>query len=97
MRESVQKDGFTKYCEYVLLYTDHCLVISDYCERALTNEIGKYFSLKEASIGYPLQYLNGKLRVVELENGQKCWTFGSDQYVDEAVHNVLAYLNKRSE
>ena len=29
MQESVQKDGVTKYYEYVLLYTDDCLVISD--------------------------------------------------------------------
>ena len=29
MRESVQKDGSTKYYEYVLLYTDDCLFISN--------------------------------------------------------------------
>ena len=39
MRESVQKDGFTKYYEYVLVYTDGCLVISDYGENVLRNEI----------------------------------------------------------
>ena len=33
--------------------------------------------------------------MVELENGQKCWVFGSDQYVGKAVQNVLAYLKKR--
>ena len=97
MRESVREDGFTKYYEYVLLYTDDCLVISDHGERVLRNEIGKYFSLKEASIGAPLQYLGGKLRMVELENGQKCWAFGSGQYVGEAVQNVLTYLKKRGE
>ena len=55
MRESVHEDGFTKYYEYVLLYTDDCLVISDRGELVLQDEIGKYFSLKEASIGAPLQ------------------------------------------
>ena len=29
MRESVRKYGVTKYYEYVILYTDDCLVISD--------------------------------------------------------------------
>ena len=29
MRDSVQEYGITKYHEYVLLYTDDCLVISD--------------------------------------------------------------------
>ena len=63
MRESVRKDGSTKYYEYVLLYTDDCLVISDRAESILRDEIGKYFTLKEASIGTPSKYLGGKLRV----------------------------------
>ena len=46
MRESVQKYGSTKYYEYVLLYTDDCLVISDRGETVLRKEISKYFNLK---------------------------------------------------
>ena len=95
MRESVRTDGFTKYYEYVLLYTDDCLVISDRAETLLRNEIGKYFELKESSIGPPTKYLGGKLREVELENGQKCWAFGLKQYVEAAVQNVVDYLKKR--
>ena len=38
MRESVQKDGSTKYYEYVLLYTNDCLVISDQGENMLRLE-----------------------------------------------------------
>ena len=62
IRESVQKDGSTKYYEYVLLYTDDCLVISDLVEIVLCKEIGKYFNIKESSIGPPTHYLGGKLR-----------------------------------
>ena len=43
-RESVRKDGSTnstQYNEYVLLYTDDCLVISDLGENVLQMEIGK--------------------------------------------------------
>ena len=68
MREFVGNDEFTKYYEYVLLYTDDCLVISDRAETLLRNEIGKYFELKESSIGPPTKYLGSKLREVELEN-----------------------------
>ena len=46
MREFVQKYGSTKYYEYVLLYTDDCLVISNRGENELQMEIGKYFNLK---------------------------------------------------
>ena len=71
MRESVRKDGSTKYYGYILLYTDDYLVTSDRGENVLQMEIGKYFNLKEYSIGPPTQYLGGKLREVEIENGQK--------------------------
>ena len=50
MRESVQEDRITKYYEYVLLYTDDLLVISDRSEAVLLNDTGKYFILKESSI-----------------------------------------------
>ena len=53
--------------------------------------------MKESLIG-PLTYcLGGKLREVELENGQKCWAFGSKQYVEAAVKNVTEYLKKIGE
>ena len=35
--------------------------------------------------------------MVKLENGQKCWAFGSKQYVEESVQNVLNYTKKRGE
>ena len=62
----------------------------------IRNEIGKYFCLREESIGYPGQYLGGKLREVVLENGAKAWAFGSKQYVEAAVNNVVDYLAKQS-
>ena len=37
------------------------------------------------------------LCVVKLENGRKCWAFGSGRYVREAVQNVVNYLKKRGE
>ena len=41
MRDSVRKDGVTKYCEYVLFYNDDCLMMSDRGDYVLRNEIGK--------------------------------------------------------
>ena len=51
MRKSIRKDEVTEYYEYVLIYTDDCLVVSYRVEAVLRNEIGKYFELKEESIG----------------------------------------------
>jgi hypothetical protein len=55
----------------------------------MRKEIGKYWKIKEESIGPPTKYLGGKLREVELETGVKAWAFGSHQYVQAAVNNEL--------
>jgi hypothetical protein len=84
-----------EYYEYVLLYVDDVLVISEKAEAVLRKEIGKDWILKEESIGPPSKYLGGKLREVTLENGVKCWAFGSCQYVQSAVNNVVDHLRKK--
>ncbi len=95
-RLSKTSDG-EEYYEYVLLYTDDCLVISHNAEKVLRLEIGQHFILKEESIGDPGQCLGGKLRKVKLDNGTDAWAFGSTQYVDAAVKNVEEYLAKKGE
>lgn len=75
-------------------YVNDCLVVSEKAESILCDEIGKYWNLKESSIGKPKIYLGGKYREVELDNGTKCWAFGSSQYVQAAVENVKAWLAK---
>jgi hypothetical protein len=84
MRPAQKADG-SEYWEYVLIYTDDVLVISTQCEDILREGIGKYFELKEESIGPLKLYLGGSIREVELENGIKAWAFGSSQYVQEAT------------
>ena len=71
---------------------DDALVVSENAESILRNELGRYFELKEESIGPPDHYLGGKVRRVQLENGVNAWTFSSSQYVQTAVKNVEAYL-----
>ena len=46
MREAVTAEG-AEYLEYILLYTDDVLVISDTGEETLRDGIGKYLQLKE--------------------------------------------------
>jgi hypothetical protein len=91
MRPALKADG-SEYYEYVLIYTDDVLVVSTDGERILRDGIGRYFELKEESIGPPTLYLGGHLRQVELTNGVKAWAFSSSQYVQEAVKNVEQYL-----
>ena len=55
-----REDG-TQLHEYVLLYTDDCLVISDNAESILKKEIGQYFEIKQELIGPPSLYLRGHI------------------------------------
>ena len=93
-RPAVKRDG-TEYMEYVLLYVDDVLVISENGEKVIRDEIGRFWKFKESSIEKPSIYLGGKCREVELGNGVKCWAFSSSQYVQEAVKNVEAWLSKK--
>ena len=69
MRPANTSDG-SKYWEYVLLYVDDVLIVSEHGEKVLREELGKYFELKEESIGPPSFYLGGKLRKVTLDSGK---------------------------
>jgi hypothetical protein len=68
MCPALKPDG-SEFYEYVLIYTDDVLVVSTNGEHILRDGIGRYFDLKEESIGPPKIYLGGHLRKMELENG----------------------------
>ena len=94
MRPAKKSDG-SEYYEYILLYTDDTLCISEHPDQVLREELGKYFKLIESSIGPPKIYLGGHCRKVTLDNGVECWAFGASQYVQEAVKNVEGELERR--
>jgi hypothetical protein len=93
LRLSKQSTG-EKYYEYILLYINNLLVISENADIVLRREIEQHFVLRDESIGPPSHYLGGKLCGVTLENGTKVWAFGTCQYVQSAVRNVEDHLAK---
>ena len=95
MRPIKKSNGSPCY-EYLLLCTDDVLVISENSKKVLRDGIGKYFELKESSIGPPNQCLGVHMRKVELNNGVHAWAFSSSIYVTEAVKNVERQLEKTS-
>ena len=96
MREAKKDDG-TPYWEYVLLYVDDVLCISQDGTKVINDEIGRYFYVKEGSVGPPSIYLGNKVSQVTLANGVKAWSFSSSQYVQAAVSNVENYLKSKGE
>ena len=94
MRPAKKADD-TEYYEFVLLYVDDALFISENAINILRNKISKYFKLKEASSGTPKLYLGGHMRKVTLENGVIAWAFSLSQYVRQAVENINSHISKR--
>ena len=93
MRPAIRSDGNTYY-EYILLYVDNALVVSENAESILWNKLRRYFHLKEESIGPPTVYLGGRVCKVQLENGVWAWSFSSSQYVQSAVKNVEEFIGR---
>jgi hypothetical protein len=96
MRSAKQPDGSACW-EYILLYVNDALAIGVNAEKMLREEIGRYFELKEASIGPPKIYLGGRMRQVILDNGMKVWGISLSQYVQSAVNNVEKYLKEKGQ
>ena len=93
MRPAIKSNGNTYY-EYILLYVDDALMVSENAESILCNELRRYFHLKEESICPSTIYLGSRVRKVQLENGIWAWSFSSSQYVQSAVKNVEEYVGK---
>ncbi len=94
---SLKRTTGEEYYEYVLLYVDDVLVISERADKVLRKEIGHHFVLRDESIGPSSNYLGGKLREITLENGVRAWAFGSCQYAQSTVRNVEEHLMKAGE
>ena len=92
MRSATRADG-QDYFEYILLYVDDCLCISENPKPALL-QIDKYFPIKPASLGPPKKYLGGTVSKIQLQNGVHAWAFSSSQYVHEAVKSLEEHLEK---
>ena len=80
MRE-YQKYYGTPVWEYVLIYVDDALIISNRGEDVIRKEFGKYFYAKDGYIEPPSIYLGNKVSKVTIENGVGAWSFSSPQYV----------------
>ena len=95
MRSATRTDG-QDYYDYILLYVDNCLCISENPKPALI-QVDKYFPIKPAYLGPPKTYLGGKVSKIQLPNGVHAWAFSSSQYVHESFKSVEEHLEKVGE
>ena len=92
MRPAVKADGF-KYWEYVLVYVDDVLSISNDPESTMAG-LQRKFKLKDDKIEEPTMYLGASLTKMNNTENKTCWAMSSDEYIQAAVKNVESVLNK---
>ncbi|GKY96005.1 hypothetical protein MPSEU_000561000 [Mayamaea pseudoterrestris] len=91
MRSRTKANG-EKIWEYLLVWTDDLLMLGLDPKQGL-EEINKFFTLKEGSIGEPTQYLGSTISRYTFDGDPKAyWAMGSSKYVKEAIKNVETHL-----
>ena len=89
MRPAVKSDG-EEYYEYVLVYVDDCMSISENADGVL-KEVQATFKLKGDKIEEPTTYLGAKLGQMEVGapgSGIMAWSTSAEDFVTTAVQDV---------
>ena len=80
IREAVSDKG-NKYYEYMLLFVDDCLCVSEHPREDLEED----FPMKPNFIEAPRIYIGAKIRKVKLPNGVEAWAMSMSQYVGKRL------------
>ena len=81
----------TDLYEYVILYVDNVLCISNK-PREVISVIDKFFPMQPGLIEKPDMYLGVKVSEMVLPNGVIAWVCSASKYAQEACNNVNGYL-----
>jgi hypothetical protein len=92
LRAAIKSVG-EQYYEYVMMYVDDILALSNNA-RAILEEIQDTFKFKKDKIEAPEYYLGAQLQKKPL-NGLQCWTISSQGYVKAAVKNVEETVKRK--
>ena len=94
MHKARKFDG-TEYYEYMLLYVDDCIAISEAPKEAVL-QLDKLFKMQPKSIAPTNIYLGWKVKNMLLPN-LEARTFSLSQYVQEVVSNVEKFYHDLDE
>jgi Reverse transcriptase (RNA-dependent DNA polymerase) len=92
LRPACKADG-TKYYEYVLIYVDDILAISEEPQKVM-DAIGKHYTLKPGSVRPPNEYLGAQIKPYrpDPDDDCTCWSMSCDKYVKRAIEEVQRTL-----
>lgn len=85
------------YYEYLLVYTDDLLAVSEQPMQVLM-DLDQHYILKPSSIGKPTQYLGAQVSEYRLpsEPEKVRWSMSSEKYVKQAIKNVKEWLEEHN-
>ena len=83
MRPAVKENG-SKYWEYVLVYVNNVLCISDKPQLTM-NRLQAKFKLKDDKVEEPTIYLGASLSKMTNNKNKSCWAMSSNTYCAAAV------------
>ncbi|KAL7581422.1 hypothetical protein ACA910_022004 [Epithemia clementina (nom. ined.)] len=85
-RRSTKRDG-TPYYEYLLVYVDDQLTVSEN-PKAITDALSaKPFNYELKDVDPPNHYLGARVGPYDLD-GRSTWYFSADDYLEKAIRNV---------
>ncbi len=98
MREAVKATG-EEYYEYIFIYVDNVLVISQN-PSTIMHTISDNYRLKDGSIQKPTIYLGAQIKEFHHPDNpsQSMWSLSADQYIKDALNNLeynLQQMDKR--
>ena len=91
-RRPARKANGDRYYEYLFIYTDDVIAISEDPE-AILKKLDSYFLLKPGSIGEPTTYLGATISSHLLDgDSHKTWAIGSSAYLKESLRVVKSRI-----
>ena len=85
MRPAVKNNGFAYY-EYIFVYVDDLLVISER-PNLIIKGIGTCYRMKEGSVTKPAMYLGAQIKEygVSDQAPQSCWSMSAEKFLKETI------------
>ena len=82
----------------IFIYTDDILVVSHKPMEILTM-LDHHYRLESDSIGIPKPYLGSQVKCFTLNDDptQQCWALSSENYIQDAVHNLKVHLESQGQ
>ena len=94
-RPSIKSDGRTKYYEYLFVYTDDVIAISEN-PKAILDKLNTFYLLKPDSIKEPTTFLGATISKHRLDGDDYfTWAIGSKDYLLEALRVVKQRISAK--